>query len=640
MSLLARINSPQDLRRLSLAELNQLAGEIRQELVTTVSRTGGHLAPNLGVVELTLALHLVFNSPRDQIVWDVGHQTYVHKLVTGRRDAFATLRQHGGLSGFPKRSESVHDVFDTGHSSTSVSAALGLAVARDIKKESYHVVAVIGDGALTGGEAFEALNHAGHLGTRLIVVLNDNEMSIANNVGALSRYLSRLRTDPAYFRSKEEIEHLLRKIPRIGSRVLQAVDRMKDALKYLLVDGVFFEELGFTYLGPVNGHDLVDLQEVLRQASHVDKPVLVHVVTRKGKGYLPAEQNPDLFHGIGPFDIATGKPKKQSSIPTYTQVFGETLVKLAESNPRILAITAAMAGGTGLERFASRFPNRFFDVGIAEQHAVTLAAGMARGGLQPVVAIYSTFLQRAYDQVVHDVCLQNLPVVLAIDRAGLVGEDGATHQGIFDISFLRHIPNLVIIAPRDENELQHALYTALKLSCPVAVRYPRGEGRGVAREKEWRFLEPGRGEILREGQDVAIFGVGPMVYTALEAAELLREWEISAAVADLRYLKPLDEGMILQLGQATGRIVILEEHVLAGGTGSAVLEILHRAWPREKNMPAVLCLGLPDRFIEHGAPDKLREVYELTSEKVAESIMRHWSAELCQLREVKRSRFF
>jgi 1-deoxy-D-xylulose-5-phosphate synthase len=623
LRLLDTINSPGDLKALNSNQLTQLADEIRRQLVETVSDTGGHLAPNLGVVELTLAIHRVFDSPQDQIVWDVGHQTYVHKLLTGRQSEFADLRQYHGLSGFPKRSESPHDHFGTGHSSTSISAALGLALARDLRQEKHYVLAVIGDGALTGGMAFEALNHAGHLRTNLIVILNDNEMSIVNNVGALSRYLSRLRTEPVYFRSKEEVESLLKRIPKIGSRVLYAVDRLKDAVKYLVLPGVLFEELGFTYLGPVDGHNLPGVRDILNNAKQLEGPVLIHLITKKGKGYGPAERNPDKFHGIGPFDIASGLSlKAKEAIPSYTEIFGQTLVQQAEEDERILAITAAMPGGTGLEEFARRFPKRFFDVGIAEQHAVTMAAGLACQGFKPVVAVYSTFLQRAYDQVLHDVCLQNLSVLIAIDRAGLVGEDGATHQGVYDISFLRHIPNLTIMAPKDENELRHCLETARGLSGPVAVRYPRGAGRGIPMESKLRSFPIGQAEVVREGQDLLIVALGTMVYTALEAAEQLQDQGVSVAVINARFVKPLDEELILKYAGAIKRVVTLEEHCLAGGFGSAVLETLHRFKDAEKPLHSleILNIGIPDEFVEHGSPARLRELYGLTSTQVVESI--------------------
>lgn len=613
--LLSQINSPEDLKRLSVRDVYRLAEELRDVIIRVVAANGGHLAPNLGVVELTLALHRVFDSPRDRIIWDVGHQCYVHKIITGRREQFPTIRQAGGLSGFPKRRESVHDAFDTGHSSTSISAAVGMALARDLREEKFDVVAVIGDGALTGGMAFEALNHAGHQRTKIIVVLNDNEMSISENVGAVSAYLSRLRTDPMYYRSKDELEALLNRVPTIGKTVLKTLERIKDSFKYLVVPGMLFEELGFTYFGPIDGHNLEELEEVLKNARKAKEPVLVHVVTRKGKGYPPAEKNPDKFHGVGPFDIATGETPA-SAVPSYTDVFGETLVKLAEKDEDIVAITAAMPSGTGLNRFAARFPERFFDVGIAEEHAVTMAAGMAVEGLKPVVAIYSTFLQRAYDQILHDVCLQELPVVFALDRAGLVGEDGATHQGVFDFSYLRHIPNMIVMAPKDERELQDMLFTALSAQRPVAFRYPRGRGVGVELTDEPSLLPLGRGELLREGRDGVIVAVGNTVHPALEAAQVLDREGVTMAVINARFVKPLDRELILTWGTKTGLIVTVEENVLAGGFGSAVLELLEE---EGIHLP-VLRLGLPDRFIHHGPADMLRRQYCLTAEGIAEKV--------------------
>ncbi len=574
MGLLENIHEPSDLRSLSMAELKELAGEIRQEMITVVAANGGHLAPNLGVVELTLALHRVFKSPNDKIIWDVGHQTYIHKLITGRKGLFKTLRQYKGLSGFPKRSESEHDFFETGHSSTSISAAVGYAQARDVLKEHHDVVAVIGDGAMTGGMAYEALNYAGQSGTHVIVILNDNEMSIAPNVGAISSYLTRLRTDPRYDKRKSDVEYLLKRIPGIGDKVAKAAEKAKDGLKYLLVPGLWFEELGFTYLGPIDGHDQVMMEQVLEQAKHKRGPVLVHVVTRKGKGYAPAEKNPDVFHGVGPFNPETGEVYKRKAPPTYTQVFGETLSVLGRENEKIVAITAAMPGGTGLNIFARDFPERFFDVGIAEQHAVTFAAGLAFGGLKPVVAIYSTFYQRAYDQVLHDVCLQGAPVVLAIDRAGVVGDDGPTHHGVFDISFLRAIPNLVFMAPKDENELRHMLHTAVRLDGPVALRYPRSAGQGVSLDPVLKDIPLGKGEVLKEGRDVAILAIGPMVYPSLAAAQELRLKGIDAAVINLRFIQPLDTELVLRFARLTKRLVTVEDHMLSGGMGSAVLEQL------------------------------------------------------------------
>lgn len=574
MGLLERIHKPADLRSLNREELKKLAEEIRGELITVVSTNGGHLAPNLGVVELTLAIHRVFDSPRDKIVWDVGHQTYIHKLVTGRFEEFKTLRLHKGLSGFPKRSESPHDCFETGHSSTSISAAMGFAKARDLLHNQYHVLAVIGDGAMTGGMAYEALNHAGHSGTNLIVILNDNEMSISPNVGALSSYLNRLRTDPRYDKRKADIEYFLKKIPKIGSTVAKAAEKAKDSLKYLLVPGLWFEELGFTYLGPIDGHDEMLMEQMLEQAKLKKGPVLVHVVTRKGKGYVPAEKNPDVFHGVGPFDPKTGKVYKKSGAPTYTQAFGEALCELAEKDSKIVAITAAMPSGTGLNLFAKRYPDRFFDVGIAEQHAVTFASGLAFGGLKPVVSIYSTFYQRAYDQVLHDVCLQNSNVVLAIDRAGVVGDDGPTHHGVFDISFFRIIPNLTFMAPKDENELRNMLYTALQLKGPVAMRYPRSVGQGISLDESFTEVPIGKAEVLREGRDLTIIGVGPLVYTCLAAANELRYRGVDAAVINLRYIKPLDRELILRYARLTKHLITVEDHVINGGMGASILEIL------------------------------------------------------------------
>jgi len=517
---LNRINLPQDLKGLSLAEMNELAGNIREVLIDSVAACGGHLAANLGVVELTIALHYVFNTPVDKIIWDVGHQSYVHKILTGRKDRMSSLRQFGGMSGFPKNEESVHDAFNTGHSSTSISAALGMSLARDIQKQNYSVVAVTGDGAMTGGMTYEALNHAGNVGRDLIVILNDNEMSISKNVGALSSYLNRLRTDPSYTRTKEEVENILARIPAIGPNIARVAGRLKDTVKYLMVPGKWFEELGFTYIGPVNGHNLEELITMLNNARKLKGPVLIHTITEKGRGYEPARQNPDIFHGVGPFDISTGKQFPRA-FKTYTEIFGEYMVEAARADQRVVAITAAMASGTGLSEFSKAYPERFFDVGICEQHAVTLAAGMARAGLRPVVSIYSTFLQRAYDQIIHDVALQNLPVVFAIDRAGLVGEDGPTHHGVFDISYLRHIPNLTIMAPGDENEFMNMLYTALALNSPVAIRYPRGAGEGIEIAAHAQIIPSGKARILRSGGALAIIALGRAVSIGREVAQML-----------------------------------------------------------------------------------------------------------------------
>lgn len=610
---LPAINGPADLKKLNTKELTELAAEIRAFLLENVSRTGGHLAPNLGVVELTIALHSVFDSPRDKIIWDVGHQSYVHKLLTGRQALFHTLRQYGGLSGFPKYKESEHDVFGTGHSSTSISAALGLAKARDLSGEDYCVLAVIGDGAMGGGMAFEALNHAGDSRTDLIVVLNDNEMSISHNVGGLAAYLERIRTDPKYTRLKADLEEIIKRIPAIGDRVVKSLERLKDAVKTLIVPGMLFEELGFTYLGPVNGHNLGRLQGILRRAKKLKgRPVLVHVLTTKGKGFAFAENNPGFYHGVAPFDPRNPPvPASSRQNDTYTGVFSRSLVKFAEKNEKIMAITAAMSAGTGLDFFARKFPQRFFDVGIAEQHAVTFAAGLARAGYRPVVAVYSTFLQRAYDQIVHDVCLQELPVLFALDRAGVVGEDGETHHGSFDISYLRHVPNMAIMAPRDGNMLQHLLFTALAHDGPAALRYPRGACPAGVPEEEPKLLPWGRGEMLRKGRDVTILACGTMVAPALEAAEYLVKKGISVAVADLIFLKPLDRELVMQAALASRfGLVTVEENALAGGLGSAVLELLEE---NDINNIKIKRLGISDSFVPHGSRERLLKHLGLTT---------------------------
>lgn len=597
-NLLETINSPEDVKKLSVAQLEQLAQEIRQLLISVISRTGGHLAPNLGVVELTLALHKVFSTPKDKLVFDVGHQAYIHKIITGRREQFSTLRQYGGLSGFPKRSESEHDAFGTGHSSTSISAALGMACARDLQGEDYNVVAIIGDGSMTGGMAFEALNNAGTLHKKMIVVLNDNEMSISKNVGAMSEYLYQLRTGETYNKIKNDIEDWL-KNKEFGSDVLKAIRRLKGSVKYLMVPTSIFEELGFTYLGPVDGHDLHSLLEVLQAAKKIDGPVMVHVLTKKGKGYKPAEDSPNKFHGTGPFDVATGKKITKPGAPvTYTEVFGKTLTELADKDEKIVGITAAMPDGTGLNIFAQAHHERFFDVGIAEQHAVTAAAGMAAAGMKPVTAIYSTFMQRAYDSVLHDICMQKLHVTMCLDRAGLVGDDGYTHHGVFDYAYLRSIPNMTMMAPKDENELRHMLKTALDFDGPVSVRYPRGSGLGVDTTEHMHSLPIGKAEVLREGQDVCFWAIGSMVQPALEAAEQLAAQGIAAGVVNMRFAKPLDEELLVEHAQRYGKIITLEEGVLAGGVGSAILETLNQRELLEGC--EVLCLGIPDEFVMHG----------------------------------------
>lgn len=622
MSLLKQINGPQDLKKLKIEELSKLAGEIRTLLVETISQTGGHLAPSLGVVELTVALHYVFDTSKDRLIWDVGHQAYVHKILTGRKEFFSTLRQYGGISGFPKREESEHDAFNTGHSSTSISAALGFALARERLGEKNSVIAVIGDGALTGGQAFEALNQTGHLGINMLVVLNDNDMSIARNVGAMSSYLSRLRSDPLYTRRKKDIEDLLRRVPTIGDTVVKAVERVKDSLKYLLVPGMLFEELGFTYLGPIDGHNIPELIQVLNKTRSMQGPVLLHLITQKGKGYPPAVENPCAFHGVGPFDLHTGNILKNPGPLNYTNVFGNALVELAEQDERVVAVTAAMPEGTGLNAFARCFPQRFYDVGIAEQNAVTMAAAMALKGLRPVVAIYSTFLQRAYDQVVHDVCLQGAPVVLALDRAGLVGEDGPTHHGVFDFSYLRHLPGMSIMAPKDEAELRHMLYTALQHQGPVALRYPRGRGIGVTLDRHYDLLPWGKGEVLEVGEDILILAIGSMVYPALAVRNILQNRGLSCTVINARFAKPLDEELILDAVHKHPYLVTMEENVKAGGFGGGVLELL-----TSHGLGGIkaLNIGLPDEFVTHGKAEILKEVLGLTPENMAELITTHFA---------------
>ena len=613
--LLDTIDSPADLKKLKEAELVELAGEIRQFLLETVSLTGGHLASNLGCVELSLALHYCFDSPQDRIIWDVGHQAYTHKIVTGRRGQFHTQRQYQGISGFPKRSESPHDPFGAGHSSTSISAGLGMAAADALKGEGNKVIAVIGDGSMTAGMAFEALNQAGHLRKNLIVILNDNEMSISKNVGAFSAFVSRKMSGSYYRDLKKEMQGLLENIPAIGGNILRFARRAENSLKGFLTPGALFEALGFDYIGPLQGHNLPQLIEVLQGVRSLEGPVLVHVMTTKGKGYPPAEENPSQFHGVGPFDVTTGKvTASKGGAKSYTGVFGDTMVRLAETDDKIIAITAAMPDGTGLSPFAKAFPSRFFDVGIAEQHALTFAAGLAAEGFRPVAAIYSSFTQRAYDQVFHDICLQKLPVTLALDRAGLVGDDGPTHHGVFDLSFLRHLPEMAVMAPKDENELQHMVKTAVYAARPIALRYPRGNGYGIPMDKEPAILPLGRGEVLMEGDDLAIVAIGVTVYPALEAAALLKEKGIRAAVVNARFVKPLDRELILSWARRTGHLVTVEENALQGGFGSAVLELLE-----EERVLGVKVkrLGIPDRFIEQGPQDRLRKDLGLDAAGIA-----------------------
>jgi len=605
MSILESLQSTRRLKDLTLVELETLAEEVRAKIIGTVSHTGGHLASSLGVVELTIALHRVLDTPTDKIVWDVGHQAYAHKLLTGRLDRFHTLRQLGGISGFPKREESPHDAFDTGHSSTSISAALGMAAARDCKGGSERVVAVIGDGSLTGGLAFEGLNQAGDLKKNLIVILNDNEMSISANVGAISSLINRKLTSELAVRLKKEAENFLNHVPRFGKDLLKVARRAEESLKGFFTPGMLFEAFGFDYVGPLGGHRLGRLIESLENVVQLEGPILVHVVTRKGKGYQPAEQRPSMFHGVGPFDEESGEVRGQKGgAASYTGVFGQTLVEAAEGDERIVAITAAMEEGTGLAEFARRFPERFFDVGIAEQHAVTFAAGLASQGLRPVVALYSTFLQRAYDNVLHDVALQNLPVTFAIDRAGLVGADGPTHHGVFDFSFLRHIPNMVIMAPRDEGELRRAVVTALLVDGPFAYRYPRGKGRGLPLEGTPEQVVVGRGEKLRDGGDGVIFALGSPCHDALAAAELLADEGLSLAVVDPRFLKPLDKELLVAEARRTGVVITVEENAVEGGFGSAVLELMNE----QGLAPRLLRIGIPDRFVEQGTQAELRSL--------------------------------
>jgi 1-deoxy-D-xylulose-5-phosphate synthase len=624
---LEQINSPDELKKLPVEELPKLADEIRRFLIESLSKTGGHLASNLGVVELTIALHYLFDSPRDKILWDVGHQAYVHKILTGRREMFSTLRQYKGLCGFPKMRESEHDCWETGHSSTSLSGAMGMVAARDLKGEDYKVIPVIGDGALTGGMALEALNHIGESQSDMIVILNDNEMSISPNVGAIHNHLARLRTNKSYNKMKDEIQHLLKKIPTVGVPFAKTLERIKDSLKYLVVSGVFFEHLGFTYIGPVDGHQLDELMESLRLAGKTKGPVLVHVITRKGYGYKPAEDDSVVYHGVGTYKIESGAfQKKAGGPPTYPSVFGKTLVKLAEKDERIVAITPAMLTGSKLDDFQKKFPHRCFDVGIAEQHAVTFAAGLATQGMKPVLAIYSTFLQRGYDQLVHDVCRQNLNVVFAVDRAGFVGEDGETHQGIYDIGYMRSQPNMVIMMPKDENELQHMIHTAVQYNDgPVAVRYSKSAGVGVPMDDELKLVPIGKAEEVRPGKDVAILALGPMVQTSLEAAERLKEKGIDARVINARFAKPLDTALLDQLVEENIPLITVEEAAVLGGFGSAVLEYYQQ---KEIDMPKVKILGVPDVYVEHGSIDDQRREVGLTPEGIADTVNRFLSQKI------------
>ncbi len=612
-SLLDKINSPADLKVLPLESLQQLAKELRQRIIETTSKTGGHLAPSLGTVELTIALHFVFDAPKDKIIWDVGHQAYAHKLITGRRDRFHTLRTYGGISGFPKRSESPYDAFDTGHSSTSISAGLGISTAKCLKGEKRKVISVIGDGSMTAGMAFEGLNQAGETEKDLIVVLNDNAMSIAPNVGAFSSFISRKMTGKRFVNLKKDLENFIKSLPGVGENILKFVRKSEDSFITFFTPGMMFEAFKFKYIGPIQGHRIDLLIEAFTNASHLEGPVLVHALTVKGKGYEFAEKDPAHYHGVGSFEIPTGSPPKDGPKPplppSYTSIFGKTMVDLGRKSEKLFAITAAMPEGTGLAEFSKSFPKRFLDVGIAEQHAVTFAAGLATEGFRPVVTIYSTFLQRAFDQIIHDVCLPNLPVIFALDRGGIVGDDGPTHHGHFDITYLRSLPNMTFMAPKDENELRHMLYTALQHNGPVAIRYPRGRGFGVSIDPEFKAIPIGKSEILREGNDLAILAIGNMVYPSLNAAVALEKEGLSVGVVNCRFVKPLDKELV-DIVSPSGRVLVVEENIRQGGFGGAILELFNDLGL--KNM-SVKRIGLPDKFVEHGPQDVLREKYGLDS---------------------------
>jgi len=614
--ILERVNSPKDIKKLNTKKLKELAGEIRSFIIDTVSVNGGHLASNLGVVELTLALHYVFDFKKDRLIWDVGHQCYTHKIITGRKDSFHTLRQYRGLSGFPRIQESEYDHLNTGHSSTSISAALGMAVARDQLGEDNQIIAVCGDGALTAGVALEGLNQAGHLKRRMILILNDNEMSIGKNVGGIAGYLNRIIAGQFYIRFHRKLKKVLKSIPLIGKTLLSIAGALEHLIKRAFVPGMLFEELGYRYIGPEDGHNIDGLIKTLRNLKNIEGPVILHIVTKKGKGYKPAEERMETFHGAAPFDIKTGQFKNAGGKPTapkYTDVFGKAICDIAKKDRKIVAITAAMREGTGLKQFSEKYPDRFFDVGIAEQHAVTFAVGLALQGLKPVVAIYSTFLQRAFDQLVHDVSLMNLPITFAIDRGGIVGADGPTHHGTYDLSYLRMIPHFVLSAPRDENELRHLLYTGIHSGGPFAVRYPRGKAIGVQMSSPLRKIPVGKGEILRHGTDGVMIAVGRMIYPALEAAEKLEVEGVSLSVVDARFVKPLDEELIVSEIEKTGRVITLEDNVLAGGFGSLISEIMV-----DKKLTSVPLdrIGLPDVEIEHGDVISLDKKYGINEESI------------------------
>ena len=619
MPYLDHISSPQDIKKLNIRQLSTLSKEIRAFLIRSVAKTGGHLASNLGVVELTVALHHCFHTPKDKIIWDVGHQAYVHKILTGRRDRFNTLRQYKGLSGYPKSSESVHDCFDAGHSSTSISAALGFAISRDIQKDHYHVAAVIGDGSMTGGLAFEGLNNAGRADTNLIVILNDNEMSISENVGAVSKHLNSIRTAPSYIGAKKGVHNLLNKMPRVGGKIGRLIERTKDGIKYFFISGILFEEFGFKYIGPIDGHNMDELVDVLEKAKKIEGPVLIHVFTKKGKGYAPAERNPERYHGVERFDIRTGEALQ--TLPahdTYSDIFSKALADLGAENSRIAAITASMPSGTGLSLFASRFPHRTFDVGIAEGHAVTFAAGMAKNGLIPVFAVYSSFLQRSYDQIIHDVCIQQLPVIFAIDRAGISGSDGETHQGIFDLSYLTHIPHMTIMAPRNGRELRDMLAFAAALGRPAAIRYPKGRDNAILPDSA-PPLVLGQSEYLWQGRDVAILSVGTMIEQAYAAAMALRQAGYDPTLVNVRFVKPIDMALLQEL-MAYQHIFILEDNVTSGGFGACALMKLTEMEPKG-SLPHIHLLALPDIFIEQGTREELFKQYGLDAAQISRRIL-------------------
>lgn len=622
--MLSNINSPQDLRQLKSSELPHLAKEIREKIIATVSKTGGHLASSLGVVELTIALHYVFKSPKDKIIFDVGHQSYTHKILTGRQKQFHTLRQYKGISGFPKSEESEHDIFTTGHASTSLSVALGVACARDKQNKNFHVIPIIGDGSLTGGLAWEALNQIGYLHPDIMVILNDNEMSISANVGAVAKYLNRLIIDPKYNRLRNKARQLLKSIP-LGHLAIKTVKHAEESVKSFLFPSCIFEDLGFKYIGPIDGHNLSELIDTFNKVKSLGGPIFIHIITKKGKGYLPAENNATKFHGISSFEVSSGERNNKNKILTYTDIFSQTLIKLASKNKNLIAITAAMPDGTGLNKFKDQFPNQFYDVGIAEGHAITFAAGLASQGLHPVCAIYSTFLQRAYDQIIHDVCLQNLPVIFMLDRGGLVGDDGPTHHGAFDLSYLRHIPNLVVMSPKDENEFQCMIKTAENYSGPIACRYPRGEVKDVNLENNPKPLAIGRGEILKQGKDLSIITIGSMVYPSLQAAIKLQKFGLSIQVINARFVKPLDKDLILKAANCK-KILTVEENVIAGGFGSAVSELL-----AGHNLE-IHHMGLPDKFIEHGTVNQLKQDLGLTEEGIFNTVLKIFKTQNSKLK--------